>query len=69
MAREYTGAMVREVKVLSSDLKAIAKKKGYKDTDIVFVKKGKYASEPPYDLVKIEGSIIEFFKGNGVVVK
>jgi cupin superfamily acireductone dioxygenase involved in methionine salvage len=66
---EYVDAKVRAVKVLDADLKELAKKKGFKDNDIVLVKKGKYSSEPPYDLEKIECSIVEYQKKNGVVIK
>lgn len=67
---ENPTGMVRAVKVLDSELKAQAKKLGYKETDIVLVKRGRYGSEPPYEIVaKIDGSIVEFQKKNGVVVK
>lgn len=69
MAKEYTDAMVRAVKVLSPDLQEKAKKMKLKSTDLVLVKVGKYHSEPDYELVKIEGSVVEFLKKNGVNVK
>lgn len=67
---QYTDAMVRAVKVLSPDLQAKAKKELHlKDDDIVLVKIGKYHSEPDYELVEIKGSVVEFMKKNGIVIK
>ncbi len=69
MAVKYSASMVRAVKVLSSDLRAQAKKKGFKDNDFVFIKVGEYHSEPEYKIEKIEGSIIEFIRNKGAIVK
>ena len=66
---EYTSSMVRAVKVLDDDLKKKAKKMNLDDDDLVLVKIGQYHSEPDYDLVKIDGSIIEFYRKNGIVIK
>jgi putative NADH-flavin reductase len=66
---KYNTAMVRAVKVLSADLRQKAKKMKLKDNDIVLVKVGQYHSEPEYELVKINGSIIEFLKKNGIEVE
>ena len=62
-------AMVRAVKVLDPELKKQAKSQGYKENDIVFVQTAKCGYKPFYKLTKINGSIVEFLKNNGVVVK
>ena len=50
--------MVRAVKVLSSEMQDVAKKAGYKPDDVLFI-----------TMEKIEGSIVEWQRKNGLVLK
>lgn len=65
---QHATAMIRAVKVLSPELRAKAKKMKLKDTDVVLIKKGTYHSEPDYELTKVEGSIVEFYRKNGILI-
>ena len=51
-------AIVRAVKVLSSEMQDVAKKAGYKPDDVLFI-----------TMEKIEGSIVEWQIKNGLVLK
>ena len=50
--------MVRAVKVLSKDMQNTAREAGYKPDDIVFIR-----------IEKIEGSIVEWLRKKGVIIK
>lgn len=63
-------AMVRAVKVLPEELQKEAKKKGYKMNDIVLITRSNYKSAPKYSIKeKIDGSIVEFQREHGLVIK
>ena len=49
-------AMVRAVKVLSKDMQNTVREAGYKPDDILFIR-----------IEKIEGSIVEWLRKNGVI--
>jgi hypothetical protein len=68
LAEETFGAYaaIRAVKVLGKGLKDQAKKQGFKANDIVLVERSEYGK---YKLTKIEGSIVEWQRKNGLVVK
>ena len=60
-------AMIRAVKALSEDLQKQAKSKKYKSNDIVFItrdSKNNYIIQE-----KIEGSIVEWQRKNGLLLK
>ncbi len=64
--KKYFG-MIRAVKVLNKQMQKEAEKMGYKPDDIVFIKMdaiGNYNIEE-----KIEGSIVEWQRKNGLVIK
>ena len=50
--------IVRAVKVLSEEMQDVAKKAGYKPDDVLFI-----------TMEKIEGSIVEWQRKNGLVLK
>jgi hypothetical protein len=63
-------AMIRAVKALDKELQAKAKKKGYKPNDIVFITRSEYRSAPEYTIEeKIEGSIVEWQRKKGLIIK
>lgn len=63
-------AMIRVVKVLDKELQEEAKKAGYKPNDIVFITRSGYKSAPKYTIKeRIEGSIVEWQRKRGLVIK
>ncbi len=50
--------MVRAAKVLSKEMQDVAKKAGYKSDDVLFI-----------TMEKIEGSIVEWQRKNGLVIR
>ena len=63
-------AMIRAVKALDKDLQEEAKKKGYESNDILFITRGEYKSAPKYTIKeKIDGSIVEWQRNKGLVIK
>jgi hypothetical protein len=64
--KKYFG-MIRAVKTLNNQMQKEAKEMGYKPDDIVFIKMdavGNYNIQE-----KIEGSIVEWQRKNGLVIK
>ncbi|MEM0143973.1 MAG: hypothetical protein QXL94_08575 [Candidatus Parvarchaeum sp.] len=54
---------IRAVKVLDEELRKIAKKKGYKDKDIVLIKRNGLGN---YEIEKIEGNVVEYLIKSGL---
>ncbi len=66
---KFSKATIRAVKVLEGELKEMAEQQKLSPTDIIIVKKSTYNSEPKYSIEKIEGSIVEYLKTNGITVE
>jgi len=67
--KEFYKATIRAVKVLEGELKEMAEWQNLEPNDIVVVKKSKYNSEPNYKIEKINGSVVEYLKKQGLAVK
>jgi hypothetical protein len=67
--KEFSKATIRAVKVLEGELKEMAEQQNLEPNDIVVVKKSKYNSEPNYKIEKINGSVVEYLKKQGLAVK